>query len=52
MTVKEKKGKWKERNGNLPNTNPGTRICEWTRCMCVRMWMSADGVDADGGGGE
>ena len=54
MTVKRKKKKdgKKERKKNLLNTNPGARICERTRCMCVWMRMSADGVDADGGGGE
>ena len=48
---KERKGK-KKRKENLPNTNPGAQMCERIRCMCVQMRMDADGMDADGGGGE
>ena len=47
MTVKEKKRKWKERNGNLLSTNPGMQICVVCACGCVacgcvgvRTWMT------------
>ena len=35
MTVKKKKRKWKERKGNLLNTNPGMQICVACACGCV-----------------
>ena len=49
---KRKEDGKEKRKENLPNTNPGARMCERICCMCVRMRMDADGVDADGGGGE